>query len=73
LPRRKLLGSYKHGAVAIRSYGALKEFASDNRIPGYISTLVRIRAAFEDAGVTFIDEDENAGLGLRLSRKKRRR
>jgi transcriptional regulator with XRE-family HTH domain len=41
-------------------------------ISGYVSTLVRIQAAFEDAGVLFIDMDETAGIGLRLSRKKRR-
>jgi transcriptional regulator with XRE-family HTH domain len=41
-------------------------------ISGYVSTLVRIQAAFEHAGVLFIDMDEAAGIGLRLSRKKRR-
>jgi transcriptional regulator with XRE-family HTH domain len=41
-------------------------------IPGYVSTLMRIQAAFEDAGVLFIEKDETAGIGLRLSRKKRR-
>jgi hypothetical protein len=41
-------------------------------ISGYVSTLVRVQAAFEDAGVLFIDKDETAGIGLRLSRKKRR-
>jgi transcriptional regulator with XRE-family HTH domain len=46
---------------------------SDRPIAGYVSTLVRIQAAFEDAGVLFIDDDEMAGFGLRLAKKKRRR
>jgi transcriptional regulator with XRE-family HTH domain len=46
---------------------------SDSPITGYVSTLVRIQAAFEDAGVLFIDADETTGIGLRLAKKKRRR
>jgi len=46
---------------------------SDRAITGYVSTLVRIQTAFEEAGVQFIDDDELGGLGLRLSKKKRRR
>jgi transcriptional regulator with XRE-family HTH domain len=45
----------------------------DSPIGGYVSTLVRIQAAFEDAGVLFIDGDGAAGIGLRLAKKKRRR
>ena len=43
---------------------------NDRPITGYVSTLVRIQAAFEDAGVLFIDDDEMAGIGLRLASKK---
>jgi transcriptional regulator with XRE-family HTH domain len=46
---------------------------SDSPVTGYVSTLVRIKAAFEDAGVLFIDHDDIAGIGLRLAKKKRRR
>jgi transcriptional regulator with XRE-family HTH domain len=46
---------------------------SDRPIAGYVSTLVRIQAAFEQAGIQFIDEDEMAGFGLRLAKKKRKR
>jgi transcriptional regulator with XRE-family HTH domain len=46
---------------------------SDRRITGYISTAMRIQAAFENAGVLFIDDDETAGVGVRLGKKKRRR
>lgn len=43
---------------------------NNSPITGYVSTLVRIQAAFEDAGVLFIDDDETAGIGLRLAKKK---
>ena len=46
---------------------------SNSAVTGYVSTLVRIQAAFEGAGVLFIDNDETAGIGLRLAKKKRRR
>ena len=46
---------------------------SERPTSGYVSTLVRIQAALEDAGVLFIGEDEAAGVGLRLAKKKRRR
>ncbi len=46
---------------------------SNSAETGYVSTLVRIQAAFEGAGVLFIDDDETAGIGLRLAKKKRRR
>jgi hypothetical protein len=32
----------------------------------YVSTLLRIQTAFENAGVLFIDDDETAGIGVRL-------
>jgi transcriptional regulator with XRE-family HTH domain len=40
-------------------------------IVGYVSTVIRIQAAFERAGILFID-DEIAGVGVRLAKKKRR-
>ena len=40
---------------------------------GYVSTLLRIQTAFENAGVVFIDDDEVDGFGVRLAKKKRRR
>jgi transcriptional regulator with XRE-family HTH domain len=39
----------------------------------YVSTLSRIQAAFETAGVLFIDDDGSAGVGLRLAKTKKRR
>jgi hypothetical protein len=37
----------------------------------YISTLTRIQAAFEDAGIVFIDDDGSAGIGVRLAKSRR--
>ena len=48
------------------------EKANNNRT-GYVSTLSRIQAALETAGVLFIDDDGTAGIGVRLSRTKKRK
>ena len=45
---------------------------SEASITGYVSTVMRIEAAFEKAGVLFITGDEIAGIGVRLAKKKRR-
>ena len=37
-----------------------------------MSTLLRIEAAFQRAGVRFIAEDERGGVGLRLTQSHRR-
>jgi transcriptional regulator with XRE-family HTH domain len=46
---------------------------SNQPVTGYASTIVRIQGALEDAGVLFIDDDETAGIGLRLTKKRGRR
>jgi predicted transcriptional regulator len=46
---------------------------SDGPITGYVSTVVRLEAAFEKAGILFIANDEIAGVGVRLAKKKRGR
>ncbi len=46
---------------------------ADSGGSGYVSTLLRIQTAFENADVLFIDDDETAGIGVRLAKKKRRR
>jgi len=33
---------------------------------------MRIQGAFEKAGILFVNEDEIAGIGVRLTKKKRR-
>jgi transcriptional regulator with XRE-family HTH domain len=45
---------------------------SDLPMRGYVSTLTRIQTAFERAGIIFFAEDEIAGIGLRLAKKRRR-
>ncbi len=40
---------------------------------GYVSTLSRIQATFETAGVLFIDDDGSAGIGVRLAKTKKKR
>jgi hypothetical protein len=39
---------------------------------GYVSTLLRIQAALEKAGIRFIEDDEMGGFGIRLARKRNR-
>jgi transcriptional regulator with XRE-family HTH domain len=46
---------------------------SHRPITGYVSTLVRIQAAFEQAGIQFIEDDELGGFGLRVTKKKKKR
>jgi len=41
-------------------------------ISGNVSTVMRIQGAFEKAGILFVNEDEIAGIGVRLTKKKRR-
>jgi transcriptional regulator with XRE-family HTH domain len=45
---------------------------SDKSITGYASTLLRIQAALEQAGIDFIENDDIGGFGLRFSKKKKR-
>jgi len=40
----------------------------DGPITGNISTALKIQAAFEKAGIGFIDGDQMGGIGVRLSR-----
>src|SRR6266545_2662417 len=46
---------------------------SRREISGYVSTLVRLQAAFEQAGIQFIEDDEMGGFGLRMAKKKSKR
>ena len=41
-------------------------------ISGNVSTVMRIQNAFEKAGILFINEDEMAGIGVRLTKKRKR-
>ena len=46
---------------------------SGDPITGYISTLIRIQSAFEDAGIIFIDDDEAGGFGVRMAKNRLKR
>jgi transcriptional regulator with XRE-family HTH domain len=47
--------------------------SQEELLTGNVSTLLKIQAAFEQAGIQFINEDEMGGFGLRLAKKKRKR
>jgi transcriptional regulator with XRE-family HTH domain len=47
--------------------------SQEGPLAGYVSTLIKIQAAFEQAGIQFIDDDEMGGFGLRMAKKKRKR
>ena len=42
-------------------------------LAGYVSTLVKIQAAFEHAGIEFIDDDGGGGFGVRMAKAKGKR
>ena len=37
-------------------------------VMGYVSTLMRIQSAFEQAGIRFLNKDLEGGIGVRLAR-----
>ena len=45
--------------------------AQPGPVMGYVSTVLRLQAALEKAGIKFTDEDESGGIGVRLQKKKR--
>jgi predicted transcriptional regulator len=45
--------------------------AQPGPVMGYVSTVLRIQAAFEKAGIQFTEEDQSGGMGVRLMKKKR--
>jgi predicted transcriptional regulator len=45
--------------------------AQPGPVMGYTSTVLRIQAAFEKAGVQFTEEDQSGGIGVRLMKRKR--
>jgi transcriptional regulator with XRE-family HTH domain len=51
----------------------IRRIEKSRAMTGYASTLARIQAAFEKAGVEFIDDDDTGGLGLRFAKKKIKR
>jgi transcriptional regulator with XRE-family HTH domain len=51
----------------------IRRIEQSQAMTGYASTLARIQAAFEKAGINFIDDDETGGLGLRFAKKRTKR
>jgi transcriptional regulator with XRE-family HTH domain len=47
--------------------------SQEGPLMGYVSTLIKIQGAFEQAGIQFIDEDEMGGFGVRMAKKKKKR
>jgi transcriptional regulator with XRE-family HTH domain len=48
------------------------ESAKSNQT-GYVSTISRIQTALETAGILLIDDDGTAGIGVRLTRTKKKK
>jgi transcriptional regulator with XRE-family HTH domain len=47
--------------------------SANSSATSYVSTLSRIQASLEAAGIHFIDDDGSAGIGLRLARTKKKK
>jgi transcriptional regulator with XRE-family HTH domain len=47
--------------------------SQEGPLTGFVSTLIKIQTAFEQAGIQFIDDDETGGFGLRMAKMKRKR
>lgn len=42
----------------------------DGPVMGYVSTLMRIQSALEQAGIVFIENDAGGGIGVRLAQRE---
>jgi transcriptional regulator with XRE-family HTH domain len=47
--------------------------SQEGALTGYVSTLLKIQTAFEQAGIQFIGDDETGGFGVRMAKRKRKR
>jgi hypothetical protein len=41
--------------------------AKEGPMMGYVSTLMSVQSAFEQAGIRFVDNEPGGGIGVRLS------
>jgi hypothetical protein len=66
---------FEAGAQAAKiSVATIRRIESqEGPLTGFVSTLIKIQAAFEQAGIQFINDDETGGFGLRMAKKKRKR
>jgi transcriptional regulator with XRE-family HTH domain len=44
---------------------------TESSITGNVSTVVKIQAALEKAGIHFIENDDTGGFGVRFSKRRR--
>jgi transcriptional regulator with XRE-family HTH domain len=73
---RALLGWRQEEVAKAADVGVATIRRIENRegpLMGYVSTLLKIQAAFEQAGIHFIEEDETGGFGVRMAKKKKKR
>lgn len=72
---RALLGWRQEDVAQAANVGVatIRRIESQGPLMGYVSTLLKIQAAFEQAGIQFIDDDETGGFGVRMAKKRRKR
>ncbi len=73
---RALLGWRQEDVAKAANVGVATIRRIENQegpLMGYVSTLLKIQGAFEQAGIQFIADDEKGGFGLRMAKKKRKR
>ena len=58
--------------IAQLGIATIKRIEASSEVRGAASTLWKIQAALEKAGVEFLSEDESKGHGVRLNRSRRR-
>jgi transcriptional regulator with XRE-family HTH domain len=51
----------------------IRRIETSEDVKGNVSTLARIESAFKEVGIIFLDEDNSAGMGVRLPKKKKKR
>jgi hypothetical protein len=68
-PRRDCSGSERKSCDQ-RSLGNPQTGSRGKAGPvmGYVSTLMRIQSAFEQAGIRFLNKDSEGGIGVHLAR-----
>jgi predicted transcriptional regulator len=58
----------KNARVSIATIRRIE--GQEGPVGGYVATLVRIQSAFEKAGIRFLDNNTEGGIGVRLARPK---
>jgi len=69
---RALLGWRQDDLARFATVGiaTVRRLEEQDSFTGNVSTLIRIQEAFEKAGVLFIEADRDAGIGVRLKKRK---